>query len=722
MADRAWRRWGRYLVRAALVLVGVAVLAAIPAVSVARGWRDQSIHAADEHVQYHLAHPGWSFPARIFSPATPQAEPKLLGWLVGPDAEIRVHLPLADAPKHLIDAIIVAEDRDFRAHRGVHLWAALRAAFADARERSWSQGGSTITMQVVRDMLGAKEKTLARKVREAVMAMAVDAHLGKDGVLQMYLDAPYLGQRGGLSICGFEAASQHYFGRSARELSLAQAATLAAILPAPAKFAPDRFAERARERRDRVLKAMAEVYGYDVAAALAEPMIVVPAAPLPELHPAYLAVTRSWLESRLSPQVLYGTGLVVTAAIDLAAQETTERLFETKTRFLQTMIVPRPEPLQSAAVLLDVDSGRLRAVWGGFGETSTGFNRATQARRQPGSAFKPLVYALALSQPPGADGRPRYTASSTVSNEYHLFKTPQGDWSPRNVTGEYTPTAALAWGIAWSQNVATASLLQDVGGPFLLIDLAKKLGFDTSRFAPEMGLALGQAEVTPLEMAQFAGTVANGGRRIVGTPVLRAVDAAGIERIGPPRALEQALNPEVAALTRELMRLVIDSGTGGMVRGVGGEAGYNGQALGKTGTTDNDVWFVGATPRWAAVVWMGYDQPQRLGGSAADLAAPLWGWWLGQLTRGQSALPTFATEPALTRRWICTVTGKLAGPKCTGIAAPFLPGTEPVAVCDDEHLVPESLPGDADKPKWESLWQKAAREKAEREADAGADR
>ncbi|MDP2304459.1 MAG: penicillin-binding transpeptidase domain-containing protein [Pseudomonadota bacterium] len=372
-------------------------------------------------------------------------------------------------------------------------------------------------------------------------------------------------------------------------------------------------------------------------------------------------------------------------------------------------------------MLLDVETGLVRAVYGGSAVTSTSFNRATQARRQAGSSFKPLVYALAFSQQ-NPDGTAKFTAASTEINEPRTFKTPQGDWRPRNVGGEYSATACLAQGLAWSQNIATASLLEDVGGPKALIPFATTLGFDTSKFPEEMGLALGQGEVTPLEMAQFTAIVSNGGRRVTGTPVLTAVDAAGAVRIGPPVAGEQVLTPEAAALTRELMRLVIDVGTGGASRGAGGEGGYQGPALGKTGTTDGekDLWFVGATPTYAMAVWLGYDVPASLGAAASDLAAPLWGWWMNRSTKFQGEAPLFSETPKITKRYLCTVSGKVAGPTCRGINAPFLPNTAPKAGCSIEHPPPpEPVEGEEPKPGHESLWKKMAREKAERDAAAG---
>ncbi|MFZ5475749.1 MAG: transglycosylase domain-containing protein [Myxococcota bacterium] len=764
------RKLRRLLAWAAGVAIVAIVAAAVPATIVYRKWAAEGVALAEQHRTHAVAHPGWSFPARVVTEPTPLTapvkrlvseakargyvedckepgpgefcgkagkekvvprvgdalEPVTLGWLIGPDGELREHLPLAEAPKHLVDAILASEDRDFREHGGVNFLAMIRAVWANAAEGSYAQGGSTLTMQVVRNLAQRREKTVLRKLREMALARGLDAHLGKDGVLQMYLDAPYLGQRGSLSVCGFRAAARHYFGKDAKDLTLAEAATLAAILPAPGKYAPDRFPDRAKERRDRVLDAMATVYGYDVAAAKAEPIATVPPEPLPERWPAYLSATRAWLEQNLSPEALYGAGLVVTVGLDVHAQEEAEKLFPAKMRYFETLIgKKRPgEPLQAAAVLLDTDTGLVRAVFGGTDVTATSFNRATQARRQPGSSFKPLVYALAFEQK-NPDGTPKFDASHTEPNAPRVFKTAQGDWKPRNVGGEYSETVCLAQGLAWSQNIATAALLEEIGGPKPLVAFAQKLGFDTSKFPEEMGLALGQAEVTPLEMAQFTAIVANGGHKVVGSPVISAVDAAGKARVAAPAAGEPVMSPEAAALTRELMRLVIDVGTGGASRGAGGDAGYTGQAMGKTGTTDSekDLWFVGATPRYAMAVWLGYDQPTPLGVAASDLAAPLWGWWMHRVTKFEDPHPEFPAEPKLAKRWVCTITGKIAGPTCKGINAPYVSGRAPKAGCPVEHpppppeeeLGPDGLP----KPKHESLWKKLAREATEKAAAGG---
>ncbi|MBM4369179.1 MAG: transglycosylase domain-containing protein, partial [Deltaproteobacteria bacterium] len=480
----------RRLLRALLLALGLVViacvLAAIPAGLVARQWAAEAVALADAHVRYEVAHPGWSFPARVVTRTTPLTsaprrllseakargyeehcpepgpgqfcaknqsvvpksgdalEPIELGWLIGPDAEVRYHLPITEAPKLLLDAIIAAEDREFREHHGVNIRSMARAALANAQDGNYSQGGSTLTMQVVRNLNQRKEKTVERKLQEMVAAWAIDDHLGKDGVLQAYLDTPYLGQRGNLSICGFEAASLHYFGHSARELSLEEAATLAGILPAPGRFAPDRFPDKAKERRDRVLDGMADVFGYDVAAARAAPVAVAEPEPFRERYPAFLSATRAYLESTLSPSVLYGAGLTIEVGLDVHAQEEAEAMFPAKTRYFEGLVGRRrDEPLQAAGVVLDVDTGLVRAIYGGTDATSISFNRATQAKRQPGSAFKPLVYAMAFEQK-NAGGTPKFTSSSAEPNSPRDFNTPQGKWRPRNVGGEYTETASLA--------------------------------------------------------------------------------------------------------------------------------------------------------------------------------------------------------------------------------------------------------------------------------------
>ena len=764
------------LVGFSAALAGLSIAVLVPR------WIGASIEAdrlVTAHASYEVSHPGWSFPAHVWSDSAPldlppavlvqQAilrdytkacppaqpgeycdepvaviprggrfpegeqpagtegwtrpkalEPVLLATLIGPDGEIREHLPLAAAPKSLVAAIVAAEDGDFYEHGGVNLKSALRAAWVNWRGGGYGQGASTLTMQVVRNLTERKEKTLGRKIGEALLAVQLERRIGKDGVLQMYLDAPYLGQNGNLSVCGFRAAAKHYWGIDATELDVAQAATLAAILPAPGRFAPDRDPAVAKEKRDRVLRRMQEL-GWperEIAKALAEPVVATPHDLPPERVVPYVPATRAWLEEPLDPAVVYGAGLEVYTALDLVAQARTEKIATERVPYLARVLGRPKEPaLETALPLLDANTGALVAVYGGTMASSTDFDRATQAYRQAGSSFKPLVYALAFDAK-GPDGSPRFTAADAMPNSPRNFDG-TGGWRPRNVGGEYTSTASLAYGLAWSQNIATASLLEKAGGPKRLIDLSAKLGFDTRSFPDEMGLALGQAEVRPIDMARFASTIARGGRVASASPVLVAKDPSGAVRLSLPEG-EQVLSPESALLTRELMRLVIVVGTGGASRGAGGFAGYMGDAFGKTGTTDSekDLWFIGSTARYAGAVWLGYDQPQRIGATASDLASPLWGWWMHDLHEGYGQ-PKFADDDAVTHRAICTISGGRPHAGCSLIYAPFLPGTEPKKGCTLVHEHAEEVLDEEGNPvlkKHESLWKKKAREEEEKQA------
>lgn len=742
--------------------------------------RDATVAMADAHVSHQVSHPGWSFPGTVWSAPAPldlppqrlvmharlrgyqdacppvepgqvcpkdgaviprgglfpegrqppgregwtrplALEPVRIGGLLGPDAEIRVHLPVEQAPEVLIAAIVAAEDEEFWTHPGIDVRGLLRAAWINSQGGGFKQGASTLSMQVVRNLSQDKEKTLDRKLREAAAAVALDRHLGKEGVLQIYLDAPYLGQDGSFSICGFRAAAWHYYGVDVDGLTLSQAATLAGILPAPARYAPDRFPDRAKERRDLVLSRMAKA-GWDVTEALAEPIVASPHPRPADGWPSYLQATRSWLEATLDPQVVYGAGLDVWTALDLVAQDQSDSLLPQRIRYLEGAVGRRGlEPLEVAGAVVDSRTGYLVAVHGGSQQLATDFNRATQARRQPGSSLKPLVYALALSQK-NPDGTWKYTPASALRNSRAPFPGTNG-WNPRNVGGEYTSTATMSYGLAWSQNIATASFLQESGGPDALIELARKLGFDTRGWPSEMGLALGQGEATPLEMARFVATIIGEGKLAAAWPVVLATDARGAVRLRTEGFGVQVLEPEPAALTRDLMRGVIEQGTGGASRGGGGFAGFMGPAIGKTGTTDSekDLWFVGGSPDYSAALWLGYDQPARIGASASDLASPLWGWWMRALHQG---LPESEFEGSVktTSRGVCLVTGGLSNGSCPIIGTPFLPGTEPRKACGQVHVRSEPAEGEGEEKKgrhggYEGLWKRKAREAEEQAGD-----
>lgn len=768
----------------ALVRLGALFGCAFLATFLAMAWprwasiRDQTLEMARQHTHHEVAHPGWSFPGRVWSapaelslpkerlvlqarargyreacPAArpgevcsktgqvvprggvfaegvqppgldgwsrpPALEPVFIGTLIGPDAELREHLPLEEAPKALISALLAAEDTDYYDHFGVNPVGVLRATWVNASGQGLQQGASTITMQVVRNLTQDKERTWQRKLREMLAAVALDRGLGKDAVLQMYLDAPYLGQFGSFSVCGFQAASQFYYGIDAKDLSLSQAATLASILPAPARFAPDRFPERARERRDRTLMRMAEL-GWDKAeiqAALADPVVAEPHGLPEDGFPSFLQATRQYLDTALPPEVVVGAGLDVFTAMDVYVQQISDETIPKELRYLERLIGRAGrEPLEAAGAVVSPETGLLVAAYGGTQGLATDFNRATQARRQAGSSMKPVVYAMALSTRK-PDGSRAWSAHSTIPNMKRVFPNTDG-WSPRNISGDYSATSTLAMGLAWSQNVAAASLLEANGGPAAFKTFAAKLGYDTSAWRDELGLSLGSGEVTPLEQARFAATIVADGRLAPARPVVSAIDARGAVRVSPVYERPQVMAPDDAALTRGLMRLVITYGTGGASRGAGGKAGYAGPSIGKTGTTDSekDLWFMGGSADYGMALWLGYDQPKRIGASASDLAAPLWGWWANAVHKG---LPQREFDGVKTTgRAICTQTGKYGNASCRLIGAPFLDGEKPQGTCGIEHPPPPPEVEGEEGHGHEGLWKRMKRQQEEAAAAA----
>lgn len=628
-------------------------------------------------------------------------EPIELGPLIGTDAEIRFHTDLKDVPPHLIAALLHSEDAEFYNHHGVNFLAFGRAIIANLQGGGYAQGASTITMQVVRNLTQERKKTIQRKLKEVLQALLLERILTKDEILQMYLDMPYLGQDGSYSISGFAAASMFYFQKDIHDLNINEAAILVGILPAPAAFRPDKFPDRAQEKRDRVLRLLDRA-GWNVQDALSSPIPISSVSPLSRFkYPAFAQASISWLENNFDKRQLYTSGLKVFTSLDVVAQSETERVFKEKlTLFMKTIGLPTDPGMQGASVLIDPKTGYLRAVYGGDIESPYDFSRATQARRQAGSSFKPLVYAMAFSQK-DADGNSTWRSFDTVPNERRTFPNTNG-WRPRNNGGKYSPTSTLAKGLTMSENIATASLLEQLGGPSKLIEFATDLGFQTDHYPQEMGLSLGQAEVTPLEMGCFVAMLANGGTQVYGQPVTHAIDRNGENHIYVTALGGRILSEDAASLTRAIMRLVILQGTGGASRSANGEKGYTGNAFGKTGTTDQnkDLWFVGASPTYAGALWLGYDTPLNMLASSSDLAAPLWGWWMRAAHSGLTWEKEFVgTE--LKNRYVCGESGQHRNATCKTMPIPTLPDQRPKGVCKHNHPPP-----DPNQQTYQNLWKR----------------
>jgi len=541
---------------------------------------------------------------------------------------------LDSLPAYIPRAFIAIEDQRFYRHGGMDLWRTAGALFNNLKSGRMGEGGSTITQQLARnlfpDWLPYTERNLRRKVLEARAARQIERTFTKDKILELYLNHIYLGN----GAYGIEAASRTYFGKSAAEISLAEAATLAALPKAPSVINPKAGLDRAIERRNLVLSRMVEAGYLDETAADAArsaPLRVVDTEPDDRwMEGSYFVEhVRRELEERVGHR-FYTAGLRIRTAFDPAIQTAAEEELERQIvaiesgefgeyhhhTYAESVTAGTVEYLQGALVVLDARNGEVLALVGGRDFHGSRFNRATQAQRQAGSAFKPFVYAAALD---------RYRSPLHAVEDRPLRVTmPDGEvWEPRNFSGQYEGTITLRDALVRSKNVATVRLALDVG-VVNAIEVAHALGISTP--IPALpSVALGAAEVRPIEVTGAYAAFANGGRRVEPHLIREIVDRDGRVVWRARDHSERALDPAIAFVLTSVLQDAIDRGTGAAVRA----AGFRGPAAGKTGTTNEeaDVWFVGYTPELVAGVWMGLDQPATIvdGASGGTLAAPVWG-------------------------------------------------------------------------------------------------
>jgi penicillin-binding protein 1B len=584
---------------------------------------------------------------------------------------------LADVPLVLINAVLAAEDHRFFEHGGVDARGLLRAAWANLRAGRVTQGGSTITQQLVKNRLVGSRRTFFRKANEAWLATLVEWRYAKPQILEAYLNEIYLGQRGGRAIRGVGAAARAYFRKEVHQLTPAEAALIAGLIRAPNHYSPSAHPDRARARRDVVLARMRELGSLSPAdhqTARAEPVRIPAAAVTGQPAPYFTDYVRAELEQRFGER---GEPARVYTALDLALQRFAESAVVRGLDRLETRVprLRRDDPvrrLQAALVALDPATGEIRALVGGRDYTQSQFNRAAQARRQPGSAFKPIVYLAALRQ--HGDDRPVLTAASLVDDVPLAVTVGTETWSPRNYEDRYEGRVTVRRALEQSLNAATVRVA-DVAGLPAVIDTARALGFEAA-LAPVPAMALGAFEATPLELARVYVPMANGGVRPPGTFAVRAVR----DRDGDvlPAENEEALaviSPAEAYLITSLLVGVVQTGTGTAARGLAGPD----TIAGKTGTTNDgrDAWFVGYTPRLVVAVWVGYDGGDAHGLSGSEAALPIWIDFMREAVATYPA-PAFTVPAGITFASIDVTNGRLATPSCPVTAREtFLAGTEP---------------------------------------------
>jgi penicillin-binding protein 1A len=547
-------------------------------------------------------------------------------------------VPLNQVSPHVRAAFIAVEDQRFYRHMGVDVPRVFGAAIANLREKGYQQGFSTITMQLARNLfperIPARERTLARKLREIRVAFALERRFDKDEILELYLSHIYFGN----GARGVEAAARHYFGASAGKLTLAQAALLAAIPKGPAHFDPRQHPDRARERRNLVLSLMERqrrVTREEARAAQAAPLGVVrargPAGQEPGLAPYFVEEVRRQLEESLGER-LYAETLQVTTTLDVDAQRAAEEELEQQLRAVEAgrlgrfsaprfsaAAVPMGEStpyLQGALVALETGTGDVLAWVGGRDFRHSRFDRVRSSSRQTGSAFKPFVYAAAL-------GEGHYLSEPLQDAPIRIQLSRTRFWEPRNYDGDYEGVVTMREALVRSKNIPTVELAGAVGVEDVA-RTAQKAGIH-SPIDPTPAMALGTVAVSPLELATAYGAFAGLGRAAVPRTVLsvRAEDGQELFAAGPPR-VSRLLDAGVAYLVTNVLQDAVVRGTGAAV----GASGLEVPAAGKTGTTNDstDTWFVGYTPDLVAAVWMGFDErrPIMRAATGGRLAAPAW--------------------------------------------------------------------------------------------------
>jgi len=627
--------------------------------------------------------PDTSRPARL--------EPVAIALLTDEHRVLRTWVPLARIPSALRDAVIASEDRRFRQHRGLDLRSNFRALVTNVQAGGVRQGGSTITQQLARGLFLGRERTWSRKLSEAVIAVGLEVLLSKDEILEMYLNSVYWGQNGSGGVAGVAEAARWYFDAPVESLDVARSALLAGIIPAPNAYSPFRDVYLATTRRNSVLGDMAATGALEVATAArlrAAPLAARRGPPAPNLFPSYVGYVRQYLAEHLPPGAAEHWGLSVFTTLDLVWQAEAERGLADGVDSLERWSGRGPQPLQGAFVALDPATGFVRAVVGGRAAGTGDFNRATQARRQTGSAIKPIVYAAALDSGRGA---PRFGPGSTVPDLRREFAAGDTVWKPRNDRDEYHPKVTLAKALVKSLNVATANLVESIG-PGQVARYAERFGL--GKLKPVASIGLGTNEATLLALTGAYSVFPARGVRHAPTPVRTVLDAAGQDLLQQTAPIVRVLPSATADLMTGLLEDVVIFGVSYPLRSVYGFLRPTG---GKTGTTNDyyDAWFVGFVPDLVAGVWVGYDTPRTLQRPAAEVALPIWAGIMSALLEGFPAEP-FPGDAGLTLAWIDPWTGLLARTDCATMRVPFLPGTAPTRICAVFHPPADSLAATTD--------------------------
>jgi penicillin-binding protein 1B len=613
-------------------------------------------------------------------------EPELLTSILGDQLENRSPVTLAQVPKILQDAVIATEDVRFWYHPGIDPIGMFRAAFRNLRARGVTEGGSTLTQQLVKNYYLTPERSFKRKLVEASMAVILDAKYSKREILEAYLNDIYLGRNRSISVLGVGEASRFYFGKPVSEITLPEAALLAGIIPSPNTYSPFVNPDKARSRRSRVLDLMLQQKKitqeeHDKAAATA-----LPRKPFRERSglgsiPFYVDRVLQEMARDYGIKDVKGRGLQIYTAIDLNAQDLAARTLEAGLEGIEKShrrLRRSDDPLQGALIHVDVPTGEIRALVGGRNYNQSQFNRALSSRRLIGSLVKPFVYLTAFE--PSLSNQ-NITPATLVSDARFVYKRSLSeDWSPRNYGEVYHGTVTVREALEESMNSASVRIGLACGtGP--VIRTAHTLGVE-SPMDDNPAMLLGAAGIPPIEMADAYSTIARLGSRLPLHAIRFVTDDRGREvTTGEAVKPVQVFPARDAFMLVNVMKGVVDRGTGAGARALG----FKRIAAGKTGTTNDarDAWFIGFTPQTLTLTWIGFDDDKVTGLAGGEAAVPIWTRYMIPITAGQPKTD-FLVPAGITFVQVDETSGGLATPLCPPksiVNEAFKSGMEPTQPC-----------------------------------------
>jgi penicillin-binding protein 1B len=581
-----------------------------------------------------------------------EIEPEEIMLFFGRERESRRLVSIQKVPEHFIQAVLAAEDHRFFQHWGIDPRGILRALITNLRHGTIRQGGSTITQQLAKNYFLTPVRSLVRKLQEALLALVMESKYSKHDILEIYLNEIYLGQKGSVAVNGIGEAANFYFAKPVQELSLSEAATIAGLIKAPNHYSPCIDKTACRKRRDVILKAM-QLRG-SISDAQLQEHTKAPVTPAGytiygKQAPYFMDYLAQQLTTLYKPEELVSLGLSIYTTLDPQVQIAAENALTKELTRLESKAAAvkgksSDKKLQGAVVVMQPKTGHILAMVGGRNYSKSQFNRITQSRRQPGSAFKPFVYVTGLDT---------FTPITILANTPRTYNIDGKTWAPKNFDRQAKKQVSVRTALENSDNLATVDLALQVGlQP--IIETATRFGFSTP-FKPYPSLALGAFEVIPLELARAYCAFAAGGMMPFPLGLKAVVDENGHVLERKHLKIERLISPSKAFLITSLLRGVVENGTGRTLR----DKGIRWPVAGKTGTTNNfrDAWFIAYTPDILALVWVGFDNGESIKATGARAALPIWAELMKAIPH-QISHKDFRVPDGIVTRMVCDDDGK----------------------------------------------------------------